>query len=361
MEESESRMTMNHSQYRSIIAILIVLLAGIFVYSIHSILMPFILGALIAYLGDPLVDRFEDMRLNRTVSVLIVFVFLLAGIILIFLLMLPPLFSQFEAFASSLPKIYASVVNEWIPSLRSYLSIEEEPLKNTDWSTKLSGNWTTLGQVTSRLAQQIASSSAGLIGLLGNVVLVPVVGFYLLRDWDTIVAKILELIPSGWRARYKLLMEESDEVISAFVRGQLLVMLSLSVVYSVGLSLVGIQMALVLGVLAGLASIIPYLGFIVGITIASAVGYFQYHDWGILGLIWLVFVIGQLLESVILTPILIGDKVGLHPVAVIFSLMAGGVIAGFVGLLVAIPVAAILMVFLRHLIADYRQSNFYRG
>ena len=140
----------------------------------------------------------------------------------------------------------------------------------------------------------------------------------------------------------------------------LLVMLALGIVYSLGLSFVGIQMALVLGVMAGVASIIPYLGFIVGITVASFAAYFQFHDWEIIGLVWTIFIFGQILESMFLTPILIGDKVGLHPVVVIFSLMAGGVIAGFVGLLVAIPIAAIIMVLLRHLIFEYRQSGFYQ-
>ena len=156
-------------------------------------------------------------------------------------------------------------------------------------------------------------------------------------------------------------MSESDEVISAFVRGQLLVMFSLGLLYSFGLSLVGLEMALVLGMVAGLASIVPYLGFIVGIAISLIAGYVQYDGWEIFGLVCLVFIIGQFIESMLLTPILIGDKVGLHPVTVIFALMAGSVVAGFSGLLIAIPATAVLMVFLRHLITEYRSSDFYQS
>ena len=352
---------MNQAQSRVFKISLFVLSFGIFLYAIHPILMPFVFGALIAYLGDPLVDKLEKLRLSRTVSVLVVFAFFLAILILGVLLVLPPLISEFETFFSALPGIYASIVNDWIPSVRSYISLSDDLIVDTDWSSKISNNLSALSQVTKSLAQQLANSSVQFVGFVANLVLVPVVGFYLLRDWDIMISKILQLTPSGWRKRFRSLMDESDEAISAFIRGQLLVMLALAMIYSLGLSLLGIQMALVLGVTAGLASIIPYLGFVVGVTLASFAGYVQYNDWEMVGLVWMVFILGQILESVFLTPILIGDKIGLHPVMVIFSLMAGGVIAGFVGLLVAIPIAAIVMVFLRHLILEYLQSDFYQN
>ena len=352
---------MNQAQSKVFKITLFILSFGIFLYAIHPILMPFVFGALIAYLGDPLVDKLEKFRLSRTVSVLLVFAFFLAILILGVLLVLPPLISEFETFLSALPGIYASIVNDWIPSVRSYISLNNGVIVDTDWSSKISNNLGALGQVTTNLAQQFANSSISFVGFLANLVLIPVVGFYLLRDWDIMISNILHLTPSGWRKRLDALMDESDEAISAFIRGQLLVMLALGMIYSLGLSILGVQMALVLGITAGLASIIPYLGFVVGVTIASLAGYFQYHDWDIIGLVWMVFIFGQMLESVFLTPVLIGDKIGLHPVMVIFSLMAGGAIAGFVGLLVAIPIAAIIMVFLRHLILEYRQSDFYQN
>ena len=361
MGDPESKITMNQAQSRFIKVSLFVIFFGIFIYAIHPILMPFIFGALIAYLGDPLVDKLEKFGFPRTLAVLVVFAFFLAIMIFMILLVLPPLISEFETFASAVPGIYASIVNDWIPNVRSYIRLNGGPIGDIDWPSRVSENWGTLGQVTTSLAQKFADSSIGFVGFLANLVLIPVVGFYLLRDWDIIIVNVLELTPSTWRQRVEVLMNESDEAISAFIRGQLLVMLALGMIYSLGLSLLGIQMALVLGVTAGLASIIPYLGFVVGVTIASFAGYYQYHDWEMIGLVWMVFIFGQVLESVFLTPVLIGDKIGLHPVIVIFSLMAGGVIAGFVGLLVAIPIAAILMVFLRHLISEYRQSDFYQS
>ncbi len=156
-------------------------------------------------------------------------------------------------------------------------------------------------------------------------------------------------------------MREADEVLSAFLRGQFLVMCSLGVIYSTGLWLVGVQFALVLGVVAGLASIVPYLGFVVGILASCVLAYVQFQEWTILLWVALVFGVGQVLESVLLTPVLVGDRIGLHPVAVIFALMAGGQIAGFVGVLVALPVSAVIMVFVRHAMAYYRASQLYSG
>ena len=168
-------------------------------------------------------------------------------------------------------------------------------------------------------------------------------------------------MPVAWRKNAIALVREADEVLSAFLRGQFLVMCSLGVIYSTGLWLVGVQFALVLGVVAGLASIVPYLGFVVGILASCVLAYVQFQEWTILLWVALVFGVGQVLESVLLTPVLVGDRIGLHPVAVIFALMAGGQIAGFVGVLVALPVSAVIMVFVRHAMAYYRASQLYSG
>ena len=154
---------------------------------------------------------------------------------------------------------------------------------------------------------------------------------------------------------------EADEVVGAFLRGQFLVMCTLSVVYGFGLWLVGLQLALLLGVVAGLASIVPYLGFTVGVLVSCVAAYAQFGDWSMLLWVLLVFGIGQAIESMVLTPVLVGDRIGLHPVAVIFALLAGAQIAGFVGVVVALPVAAVIMVFMRHAVNHYRASDIYGG
>jgi predicted PurR-regulated permease PerM len=169
------------------------------------------------------------------------------------------------------------------------------------------------------------------------------------------------MVPVSWQESTAELVRESDEVVGAFLRGQFVVMCSLAVIYSTGLWLVGLQLALLLGVMAGLASIVPYLGFVVGISASFIAAYFQFQDWTVLLWVALVFVVGQMIESMVLTPVLVGDRIGLHPVAVIFALMAGGQLAGFVGVVLALPVAAVIMVFARHAVAHYRASNLYHG
>ncbi len=182
-----------------------------------------------------------------------------------------------------------------------------------------------------------------------------------MRDWDILVDKAHRLLPLDWQRGVSEIALEAHEVVGAFLRGQLLVMLALSIVYSVGLWIVGVNLAVALGAIAGLASIVPYLGFVVGISASLIAAYAQFGEWHMLLWVALVFGIGQVLESIVLTPVLVGDRIGLHPVAVVFALMAGGQLAGFVGVLVALPVAAVLAVFARHALHSYRSSDIYAG
>jgi len=180
-----------------------------------------------------------------------------------------------------------------------------------------------------------------------------------MRDWDILVEKIFHLLPRHIEPLIKKLALQSDEVLGAFLRGQIIVMASLAGIYSIGLWIAGLELALLVGLLAGLVSFVPYLGFIVGILAAIIASLIQFHDMSLLIPIALVFGIGQLLESLLLTPLLVGDKIGLHPVAVIFAIMAGGQLFGFVGILIALPVSAVIMVLLRHIYQSYVSSNIY--
>jgi predicted PurR-regulated permease PerM len=230
-----------------------------------------------------------------------------------------------------------------------------------DYKSLISDNWMSAGQMVTKLSQQLAGSGLTLFALLANLMLIPVVTFYLLRDWDVMVARLRDLLPREWEPTVVTLVADCDEILGAFIRGQLLVMLALALVYSLGLWVVGLELALLLGCIAGLASIVPYLGFIVGIIAAAVAGWFQFHEW--MPLVWVavVFAIGQVLESTLFTPLLVGDRIGLHPVAVIFAIMAGGQLAGFTGVLLALPVAAVLMVWLRYLLGRYKGSSLYRS
>jgi predicted PurR-regulated permease PerM len=191
------------------------------------------------------------------------------------------------------------------------------------------------------------------------VALIPVVGFYMLLDWDRMLANLREMLPRRWEPDAVRLSRRCDEVLSAFLRGQLLVMLSLGVIYALGLTLVGVRFGLLIGMVAGLASIVPFLGFIVGISVALLVAFFQTDGWLMLIGVVAVFAIGQVLESVLLQPKLLGDRIGLHPVSVIFAVLAGGNLFGFTGVLLALPAAAVIMVLLRELHERYKRSSLY--
>lgn len=341
--------------------LVVLVLTGLAFYALQPILLPFVLGALVAYLGDPVVDAMERRGMGRTLGVCIVFLGLTSLLVLSVLVTLPALIHQLNALISKIPAMYAWVTETLLPWVQQRLNLSEAQLPAFDWSAQLADNWQSLGKVTAKTLRDITGSGAGILLWLFNLALAPVVAFYLMRDWDILVAKLLRMMPRAWQDNTVSMVGEADEVLGAFIRGQLLVMLSLGIIYSLGLWAVGVQLALVLGMIAGLASIVPYLGFIVGILSSLLVAYAQFQDWSMLLLVALVFAVGQVLESVVLTPVLVGDRIGLHPVAVIFALMAGGQIAGFVGVLVALPVSAVVMVFLRHGVAHYRASDLYQG
>jgi len=197
-------------------------------------------------------------------------------------------------------------------------------------------------------------------GWLANIVLIPVITFYLMRDWDHLVSYIHDLLPRSIEGKVSLMAKESDEVLGAFLRGQMLVMLALGVIYSIGLRLVGVEFSLLIGLFAGLLSFIPYMGLIVGVIIASVAVLFQTHDMTNLLWVFLVFGVAQMIEGMLLTPILVGDRIGLHPVAVIFAVLAGGQLFGFFGILLALPVFAVLAVLLRHGHVRYKGSKIYQ-
>lgn len=341
--------------------LVVLVCTGVLLYLLEPILAPFVLGALLAYLGDPMVDAWERRGLSRTWGVVVVFLFLTALLIAVLLFAVPRLLNQLDALVARVPDIYHWITQVAVPWLQQRFDLPGGRLPTMDWSGQLADNWQSVGRLTASALKQITGSGAGLMLGLANLALVPVVAFYLLRDWDLIMGKCLRMVPVSWQSSTAALVRESDEVVGAFLRGQFVVMCALAVIYSTGLWLVGLQLALLLGMIAGLASIVPYLGFAVGITASFIAAYFQFQDWTVLLWVALVFGAGQLIESMVLTPVLVGDRIGLHPVAVIFALMAGGQLAGFVGVLLALPVAAVIMVFARHAVAHYRSSDLYHG
>lgn len=343
-----------------LIAFISILMVVGFWYTLNPILMPFVVGILLAYLGDPLVDKLEEFQLNRTLAVTCVFVVLFTIVSIILLLVVPALARQLDSFILRLPQTLIFIQDKVLPYLDSTGIVSIERLTKDELTQVIQQNWKHAGNVVIKAFGQLSASGVAVVTWLANFLLIPVVSFYLLRDWDDIVLKVRKLLPRDSEPTVVKVAKDCDEVLSAFLRGQLMVMFALGTIYSIGLSFAGIELALLLGTLAGLASVVPYMGVIVGIGTSALAAYLQFHELSALVPVFIVFGIGQLLEGMVLTPLMVGDKIGLHPVAVIFAVMAGGQLAGFVGILVALPVAAVLLVVLKHWHGNYIQSRFYQ-
>lgn len=348
---------MTDSQKWMILAATVLL--SLLLYFLAPVLTPFITAALLAYLGDPLVDRLENRRLNRTLSVSIVFSIIFLVIVLVLVWLLPMLELQISYLIKKMPAHLAWVQQTLLPTLATYLNLDPVVFNIDALRELLMQQWGKGGQVILNIFKSLSDSGMMIMVWLGNLVLIPVVTFYLLRDWDLLIARIHELLPRSKEPVIKKLAMESDEVLAAFLRGQFMVMIALGVIYSLGLKLAGLELALLIGMLAGLVSFVPYLGFIVGIAAASVAMLLQTQDVMQLWPIIIVFGIGQMLEGMLLTPWLVGDRIGLHPVAVIFAVLAGGQLFGFVGVLLALPVAAVIAVLLRHIHQQYLASSLY--
>jgi len=336
-----------------------IVLLGILVYLLQPILAPFLLAALLAYLGDPAADKFEARGMSRTLAVIVVFTLFTTVFLVLLSVAIPLIAKQLGILAERIPQWLESVEALVAPFLKERFDLSKDSLPLAQIGAAIKNNLSSATGLVTMLWTQVSSSGLALIGFIANAFLVPVVTFYLLRDWDVLLERIHDLLPRSIEATSVTLAKECDEILAAFLRGQLSVMLALGCIYSIGLWFVGLEMALILGLLAGLASIVPYLGFIVGIIAASIAAYFQFGELLPLIGVAIVFMIGQVLEGVVLTPLLVGDKIGLHPVAVIFAVLAGGQLFGFVGVLLSLPVAAVLMVFLRYAHRNYKSSGFY--
>ncbi len=334
------------------------IVAGL-VFLLAPILTPFLAGALLAYLGDPLADWLEARKCGRTLAVSIVFLLMTVALVLLVLLLLPQLGKQTQVLMRQIPALFQLVEQQLLPWLQLNLGVDATAFDLAYLKELLLREWQKTGSLMAQLARGLTESGLALAGWVANLVLIPVVTFYLLRDWDLMMVKLKHLLPLNIEPRVSLWARECDEVLGAFMKGQLLVMVALGTVYAVGLWFVGLDLALLIGMLAGLASIVPYMGFIIGIGAASVAAFIQFQDPVVLAYVAAVFGIGQLLEGMALTPLLVGDRIGLHPVAVIFAIMAGGQLFGFVGVLLALPVAAVIMVLLRHLHEGYKSSTLY--
>ncbi|HEY8331649.1 MAG TPA: AI-2E family transporter [Pseudomonas sp.] len=345
---------------RSWLGLAALVLLGWLVHQLQPVLMPFLVALLLAYLGDPLVDRLEARGLSRTSGVVVVFILFSLILLALLLVLVPLLGKQLVRLYELAPEMLDWLQGTALPWVQKKLGLRYAFWRFDRIKTLLAEHLGQATDIAGILLAQVTSSSLALLAWLGNLLLIPVVSFYLLRDWDVMMGHLRNLLPRKREEWVVRLAGECHEVLGAFLRGQLLVMLALALVYAGGLMLVGLELGLLIGLLAGLASIVPYMGFVVGIVAALVAVLFQFGlDWyPLLGVV-VVFGIGQLLEGMWLTPLLVGDRIGLHPVAVIFAILAGGQLFGFTGVLLALPVAAVIMVLLRHMHEFYKLSRLY--
>ena len=336
-----------------------VVLVVIFFYFSRRVLTPFFIAFALAYLLDPVTDRLESFKISRTFAVLVLMAGVFSLVTGIGLLIFPLLKLQAEHLVSNLPN-YIAIIQEWMYPL---LGVVGEPEKIQGI---LNRELLKVGELPLKVISSITSilwgSVAGLFSfilLLANFVIIPVVMFYLLRDFDLINKKLLSFVPARSREQVLSLIKEIDWVLAGFVRGQLMVGLIMAGLYSIGLFFCGTPMSLFIGLLAGLASLVPYLGLVFGFVPAAILTFMQTQDWvlvfGVVG----VFAVVQGLEGMIITPRIVGEKIGLHPVAIILAVLLGAEFFGLVGVIVSVPVAAALNVLFTHGLNEYKSSSFY--
>lgn len=329
-----------------------------FVYLTKSVIMPFVAGILIAYLLNPFVKKMGKLKINRTYSTVIVVFLVLIAVVPALFLLLSVIHEQIVKFISSLPTLVPALVAKVTPILDDigayFPSLSSENIKES-----LQSNADNAVKIVTALLRKIVSSSFAFVNVLSLLIITPIVAFYMLRDWTVFTKKVDNLLPRKHRNEIRTVMKKIDRAIAGFLRGQFSVCVILGTIYSFGLYFVGLQMGVAVGFMAGIISFIPYVGSITGFITAIIIAFIQYDTFGPIIQVCGVFLFGQLLESYYLTPTLVGDSVGLHPVWIMFAILAGGVLLGFLGVLVAVPVAAIIAVLLRHFIDKYKKSSFY--
>jgi predicted PurR-regulated permease PerM len=298
--------------------------------------------------------------MSRTLATTIVFLVLLVLMIVVLLLLIPYLERQIATLIHQLPDWVAWVQNDGVPWLNAKFDLSLEAPDMQSIAAVLQEHWKEAGGAAATVVAVVSKSGLTVVAWVVHVIIVPVAFFYLLRDWHTMIDSIHDLLPRSIEPTVMQLARESDETLSGFVRGQVSVMLVLGALYAIALWAIGIDIGPLIGMIAGIISFIPYLGGITGILMGLIAAAVQYHDWMHVILVLIVFGVGHLLEGYVLVPRLVGEKIGLHPLAVIFAILVGGELFGFLGVLLALPLASVCMVVLRYLHRRYRASDLYR-
>ena len=324
-----------------------------------SALTPFLIGAILAYLGTPVVNRLQTRGVPRAVSTLLVILFIGVLLAALFFVLIPLVQSEVVTITRRIPDLFAQFTARVAPILEEKfgitLTLDFDSIR--DFVTE---NAQEARDLSVKLLSGVKTGGAIVLTVLVNLALIPVVMFYLLRDWNMLLERLDGLVPLRWRPKVRAVASEVDSVLAEFLHGQLLVMLALAIYYVIGLSIVRLDHALAIGILTGVLVFIPYVGFGLGFMLGVMAALLQWHGWPGLFAVLAIYGVGQLLENYVLVPLLVGDRIGLHPLAVIFALLAFGELFGFAGVLMALPVSAVLLVGLRHLRAAYVASPVYQ-
>ncbi len=327
---------------------------------LEAVLTPFLIGAILAYLGTPLVDAAERRGMPRALATTITVLLFGLMLIAVVLVLIPLVQGEVALAAKRLPALAAQASAQVAPWIQERfgvtVSLDLESLKSF-----VTENVESAHELSMRLLSGVKTGSRIALSIVINLALIPVVMFYLLRDWRMIGQRLEDLVPRDWQAKFRTIVGEIDDVLAEFLRGQFSVMVVLAIYYAIGLTIAGLDRALAIGILTGLLVFIPYVGFGLGFVLGVVAALLQWSGWPAFMGVLAVYGVGQLLENYVLVPWLVGDRIGLHPIAVIFALLAFGQLFGFAGVLLALPASAALLVGLRHLRAEYVVSPFYRG
>lgn len=328
-----------------------------FLNSISSILFPFITAVMVAYFLDPLVNKLQKFKLSRPICALIISGFFVAIIAVICLVILPSIYRESVNFINLVPGYFEVFIKETYPSIVNFLQAKGYRI-NSDFAGYL--NEENLPKILSffqDILKNIMKSSVSIINIFSLIFIIPILVFYLLKDWHLLVGNINGYLPSKYALKIRKIFGEIDKTLSGYLRGQLNVCLILGGIYAVGLGIVGLNFGILIGFFTGIMAFVPYVGMVIGVIMALIVALFQ---WGIdftqLWSLAIVFLIGQIIESNFLTPKLVGKKIGLHPVWVIFAIFVFGILFGFVGVLFSVPLAAICGVIIKFIAHEYKDS-----
>ena len=340
--------------------IAVIVLFLLFLFLIRSILLPFVLGAFTAYFLDPAADKLEKYGLSRSLSTLIITACFFVTIILISILIIPIVASQFSGLIAALPSYISDSEQKFIPLINSWMG-DVGMLDADSIKTAVADFSGTLVKMAGAFIAGLFASGMAFVNLLSLFLITPVVAFYLLEDWDRITARVDSWLPRQHAATIRAQLAIIDRTLAGFVRGQFNVCIILATYYALALSLAGLHFSTVIGIGTGLLVIVPYAGWMLGATIGMGGAFFEFNSVSHICVIAGIFIVGMLVEGNFLTPRLVGKKVGLHPVWIIFGMLSGAALFGFVGVLLAVPATAVIGVLIRFAIERYLQSDYYRN